>query len=613
MTKKQKKTLIRIVSAGVLTVIAALIPLDGIWKGLAFAVPYLVIGWDVLWSAVRNIAHGQVFDEKFLMAVATLGAFAIREYPEAAAVMLFYQIGEWFQSIAVGKSRKSIAALMDIRPEYAVVLREGKEQEVDPEEVEIGEIIVLKPGERIPLDGTVIEGAGSVDTSALTGESLPADKTVGDTVLSGSINLSGVLKVKTSSEYAESTVARILELVENSSEKKARIENFITRFARWYTPLVVISAVLLAVIPPLFLSGSWADWINRALIFLVVSCPCALVVSVPLSFFGGIGGASRDGILVKGANYLEMLSKADMVVFDKTGTLTQGSFAVDAVHPSEISAEELLDIAAAAESYSSHPIAESVVSAFEGDIDRSRIGEIKELAGMGIEAQVDGKTFFLGNGKLMEKAGAVWHECHLPGTAIHISEGSRYMGHIIINDQIKPEVRESINKLKELGIKQTLMLTGDSEKVAKAVAEKIGVDSYRAELLPAQKVTAVEDLLGSGAHVAFVGDGINDAPVLSRADVGIAMGALGSDATIESADIVIMDDRISRLPLAIKIAHRTMRIVHENIILALGVKFAILILSAFGLTNMWWAVFGDVGVLIVAVLNAMRCMIRVKE
>ena len=613
MTKKQKKTLIRIVSAGVLTVIAVLIPLDGIWKGLAFAVPYLVIGWDVLWSAVRNIAHGQVFDEKFLMAVATLGAFAIREYPEAAAVMLFYQIGEWFQSIAVGKSRKSIAALMDIRPEYAVVLREGKEQEVDPEEVEIGEIIVLKPGERIPLDGTVIEGAGSVDTSALTGESLPADKTVGDTVLSGSINLSGVLKVKTSSEYAESTVARILELVENSSEKKARIENFITRFARWYTPLVVISAVLLAVIPPLFLSGSWADWINRALIFLVVSCPCALVVSVPLSFFGGIGGASRDGILVKGANYLEMLSKADTVVFDKTGTLTQGSFAVDAVHPSEISAEELLDIAAAAESYSSHPIAESVVSAFAGDIDRSRIGEIKEIAGMGIEAQVDGKTFFLGNGKLMEKAGAVWHECHLPGTAIHISEDSSYMGHIIINDQIKPEVRESINKLKELGIKQTLMLTGDSEKVAKAVAEKIGVDSYRAELLPAQKVTAVEDLLGSGAHVAFVGDGINDAPVLSRADVGIAMGALGSDAAIESADIVIMDDRISRLPLAIKIAHRTMRIVHENIILALGVKFAILILSAFGLTNMWWAVFGDVGVLIVAVLNAMRCMIRVKE
>ena len=613
MTNKQKKTLIRIVSAGVLTVIAALIPLDGIWKGLAFAVPYLVIGWDVLWSAVRNIAHGQVFDEKFLMAVATLGAFAIREYPEAAAVMLFYQIGEWFQSIAVGKSRKSIAALMDIRPEYAVVLREGKEQEVDPEEVEMGEIIVLKPGERIPLDGTVIEGAGSVDTSALTGESLPADKTVGDTVLSGSINLSGVLKVKTSSEYAESTVARILELVENSSEKKARIENFITRFARWYTPLVVISAVLLAVIPPLFLSGSWADWINRALIFLVVSCPCALVVSVPLSFFGGIGGASRDGILVKGANYLEMLSKADTVVFDKTGTLTQGSFAVDAVHPSEISAEELLDIAAAAESYSSHPIAESVVSAFAGDIDRSRIGEIKEIAGMGIEAQVDGKTFFLGNGKLMEKAGAVWHECHLPGTAIHISEDSSYMGHIIINDQIKPEVRESINKLKELGIKQTLMLTGDSEKVAKAVAEKIGVDSYRAELLPAQKVTAVEDLLGSGAHVAFVGDGINDAPVLSRADVGIAMGALGSDAAIESADIVIMDDRISRLPLAIKIAHRTMRIVHENIILALGVKFAILILSAFGLTNMWWAVFGDVGVLIVAVLNAMRCMIRVKE
>ena len=617
LTKKQKKMRNRIIIAIALLAVTA-VTLHFVevpwWAELVlYMIPYAIAGYDVLKTAFINLIHGQIFDEKFLMMVATAGAIATGEYPEATFVMLFYQIGELFQSIAVGRSRKSIAKLMDIRPEYAVVLREGKEQEVDPEEVEIGEIIVLKPGERIPLDGTVIEGAGSVDTSALTGESLPADKTVGDTVLSGSINLSGVLKVKTSSEYAESTVARILELVENSSEKKARIENFITRFARWYTPLVVISAVLLAVIPPLFLSGSWADWINRALIFLVVSCPCALVVSVPLSFFGGIGGASRDGILVKGANYLEMLSKADTVVFDKTGTLTQGSFAVDAVHPSEISAEELLDIAAAAESYSSHPIAESVVSAFAGDIDRSRIGEIKEIAGMGIEAQVDGKTFFLGNGKLMEKAGAVWHECHLPGTAIHISEDSSYMGHIIINDQIKPEVRESINKLKELGIKQTIMLTGDSEKVAKAVAEKIGVDSYRAELLPAQKVTAVEDLLGSGAHVAFVGDGINDAPVLSRADVGIAMGALGSDAAIESADIVIMDDRISRLPLAIKIAHRTMRIVHENIILALGVKFAILILSAFGLTNMWWAVFGDVGVLIVAVLNAMRCMIRVKE
>ena len=616
-TKKQKRLLIRIiVSAAVFAVgIGSLFLFPSFpWIGRGILIAsYLVAGYDVLRKAALGVVRGRIFDENFLMAVASLGAMALTEFSEAAAVMIFYQTGELFQSVAVGKSRKSIAALMDIRPEYAVVLREGKEQEVDPEEVEIGEIIVLKPGERIPLDGTVIEGAGSVDTSALTGESLPADKTVGDTVLSGSINLSGVLKVKTSSTYAESTVARILELVENSSEKKARIENFITRFARWYTPLVVISAVLLAVIPPLFLSGSWADWINRALIFLVVSCPCALVVSVPLSFFGGIGGASRDGILVKGANYLEMLSKADTVVFDKTGTLTQGSFAVDAVHPSEISAEELLDIAAAAESYSSHPIAESVVSAFAGDIDRSRIGEIKEIAGMGIEAQVDGKTFFLGNGKLMEKAGAVWHECHLPGTAIHISEDSSYMGHIIINDQIKPEVRESINKLKELGIKQTIMLTGDSEKVAKAVAEKIGVDSYMAELLPAQKVTAVEDLLGSGAHVAFVGDGINDAPVLSRADVGIAMGALGSDAAIESADIVIMDDRISRLPLAIKIAHRTMRIVHENIILALGVKFAILILNAFGLTNMWWAVFGDVGVLIVAVLNAMRCMIRVEE
>ena len=613
MTRRQKKTLYRILAAALLTLVAALLPVEGLWKALAFVVPYLVIGWDVLWSALRNIAHGQVFDEKFLMAIATLGAFAIGEYPEAAAVMLFYQIGEFFQSVAVGRSRKSIAALMDIRPDYANVLRDGGEQQVDPEEVAVGETILVKPGEKIPLDGVILEGSSSINTAALTGESLPVDKTVGEQVVSGSINLTGLLKIRTESAYAESTVARILELVENSAEKKSRIENFITRFARWYTPLVVVSAVLLALIPPLFFHGVWSDWIRRALIFLVVSCPCALVVSVPLSFFGGLGGASRDGILIKGANYMEMLDKVDTMVFDKTGTLTQGRFAVDAIHPAEISAEELLDIAAAAESYSSHPVAESVVKAHEGDIDRSRIGEVKELPGMGIQAQVDGKTFYVGNGKLMDQVGAAWHECHLPGTVIHIAEDSRYMGHIVISDQIKPDAAEAIRRLKARGITETVMLTGDTEKVAKAVAEQLGVDRVYAGLLPAQKVEQVEKLLAEGRRVAFVGDGINDAPVLSRADVGIAMGAMGSDAAIESADIVLMDDKPSRLPLAKKIARRTMRIVHENIVFALAVKFGILFLSAAGLTNMWWAVFGDVGVLILAILNAMRCLLRVKD
>ena len=613
MTRRQKKTLCRILAAVLLTLVAALLPLEGIWRGLAFAVPYLVIGWDVLWGAVRNIANGQVFDEKFLMAVATLGAFATREYPEAAAVMLFYQIGELFQSVAVGRSRKSIAALMDIRPDLARVLRDGEERELDPEEVAVGETLLVRPGEKIPLDGTVLEGSGSVNTAALTGESLPVDVAPGDRVISGSISLTGLLKIRAESAYAESTVARILELVENSSEKKARIENFITRFARWYTPFVVVSALLLAVLPPLFGQGAWREWVQRALIFLVVSCPCALVVSVPLSFFGGIGGASRDGVLVKGANYLEMLDRVDTVVFDKTGTLTQGRFAVDAIHPQEVTAEELLDIAAAAESYSSHPVAESVVKAHEGDIDRSRIGAVEELAGMGVKAVVDGKTFYVGNGRLMEQVGAAWHECHLPGTVIHIAEDGRYMGHIVINDQLKPDAAEAIRKLKCLGVKRTVMLTGDSEKVARAVGKELGVDEIHAGLLPAQKVERVEQLLAEGCRVAFVGDGINDAPVLSRADVGIAMGALGSDAAIESADIVLMDDKPSRLPLAKRLARRTMRIVHENIVFSLAVKFGILILSALGLTNMWWAVFGDVGVLILATLNAMRCMLRVKD
>ena len=613
MSRKQKTVLARIIISAVLCVIAGLLPIEGVWKFLAFSVPYLVIGYDVLWGAVRNIIHGQVFDEQFLMAIATLGAFAIEDYPEAAAVMLFYQVGELFQSIAVGKSRKSISALMDICPEYAVVLRDGEEVTVPPEEVGIGEVLIIKPGEKIPLDGEITEGSTTVNTAALTGESLPVDKTVGDRVISGTINLSGVIKVKAQSLYEESTVSKILELVENSAEKKAKAENFITRFARYYTPCVVIGAVLLAVIPPLFFSQEWSMWINRALIFLVVSCPCALVVSVPLSFFGGIGGASRDGILIKGANYLETLSKVDTVVFDKTGTLTKGTFAVNAIHPQNMTEAQLLDIAAAAESYSTHPVGESIVAAHKGHIDKTRIGEVEELAGMGLRAVIDGKTFFVGNGALMDKVGAGWHDCHLAGTVIHIAENGEYLGHIVINDETKPDSKAAVAELKELGIKNTVMLTGDTERVAKSVGEEVGVDSVCAKLLPAQKVEKVEELLSQGCKTAFVGDGINDAPVLTRADVGIAMGALGSDAAIESADIVLMDDKPSKLPSAIRISRKTMRIVRQNIVFALAVKAIILALGAFGIANMWTAVFGDVGVMVIAILNAMRAMSRVKK
>ena len=613
MSRKQKTVLARIIISAVLCVVAGLLPIDGVWKLLAFSVPYLVIGYDVLWGAVRNIIHGQGFDEQFLMAIATLGAFAIEDYPEAAAVMLFYQVGELFQSIAVGKSRKSISALMDICPEYAVVLRDGEEVTVPPEEVGIGEVLIIKPGEKIPLDGEITEGSTTVNTAALTGESLPVDKTVGDRVISGTINLSGVIKVKAQSLYEESTVSKILELVENSAEKKAKAENFITRFARYYTPCVVIGAVLLAVIPPLFFSQEWSMWINRALIFLVVSCPCALVVSVPLSFFGGIGGASREGILIKGANYLETLSKVDTVVFDKTGTLTKGTFAVNAIHPQNMTEAQLLDIAAAAESYSTHPVGESIVAAHKGHIDKTRIGEVEELAGMGLRAVIDGKTFFVGNGALMDKVGAGWHDCHLAGTVIHIAESSEYLGHIVINDEIKPDSKAAVAELKELGIKNTVMLTGDTERVAKSVGEEVGIDSVCAKLLPAQKVEKVEELLSQGCKTAFVGDGINDAPVLTRADVGIAMGALGSDAAIESADIVLMDDKPSKLPSAIRISRKTMRIVRQNIVFALAVKAIILALGAFGIANMWTAVFGDVGVMVIAILNAMRAMSKVKK
>ena len=612
MTSRQKKTLIRIIIAIILSVAVYFIPVEGIYRLLLFIVPYLVIGYDVLWSALRNIFHGQIFDEKFLMAIATIGAFATGEYPEASAVMIFYQIGELFQGIAVGKSRKSIAALMDIRPDFANVIRDGKENNVSPEEVSIGETIVVRPGEKIPLDGEIIDGETSVNTAALTGESLPVDKRKGDKVISGTINLSGAIYIRTESTYGESTVSKILELVENSSEKKAKAENFITKFARYYTPAVVISAILLAVVPPLF-AGEWSVWINRALIFLVVSCPCALVVSVPLSFFGGIGGASRDGILIKGANYLEVLSKVNTVAFDKTCTLTRGSFSVTAIHPSKISEEELIDIAALAESYSTHPVGESIVAAHKGDIDKTRIGSINELSGKGISAVIDGKNYYVGNGKLMKEVGAEYHECHLSGTIIHLSQEKEYLGHIVINDKVKEDSRDAITELKKLGVSKTVMLTGDNKSVAEKVAGDTGVDEFYSGLLPAQKVECVEKLLSDGCKLAFVGDGINDAPVLSRADVGIAMGALGSDAAIESADIVLMDDKPSKIPTAIKIARKTMRIVRENIWFSLIIKALILILTAVGFTNMWIAVFGDVGVLIIATLNAMRAMIKVKK
>ncbi len=608
MSRKQKKMLLRVILAALLYAAAYFLPVNGLWRPAVYVVSFIIIGYDVVWSAIRNIFHGQVFDEKFLMSIATLGAFGIGDYPEAAAVMLFYQIGELFQSIAVGKSRKSISALMEISPDYAVVLRDGEEVTLSPEEVNIDDILVIRPGERIPLDGEIISGATTVNTSALTGESLPVDKLPGDSVISGCINLSGVINVRVRSTFSESTVTKILELVESSAEKKTRVENFITRFARVYTPCVVAGAVLLAIIAPLFFGQPWGKWIERALIFLVVSCPCALVVSVPLSFFGGIGAASRKGVLIKGANYLEALSKADTIVFDKTGTVTVGSFSVNAIHPSSITEAELLDIAAAAESYSSHPVGLSIVKAHNGHIDKSRIESITEEPGRGIKAVIDGKIFYVGNTALMEQVGAQWEGCHLNGTIIHLSQESNYLGHIVINDDIKPDAKETLKKLRRLGFTKSVMLTGDVESAAKAVAETIGVDEHRSSLVPAQKVEAVEALLESGRRVAFVGDGVNDAPVLTRADVGIAMGAIGSDAAIESADIVLMDDRLSKLPEAVSLARKTMRIVRQNIWFALAVKAIILLLGALGIAGMWIAVFGDVGVMVLAILNAMRTL-----
>ena len=626
LTKKQKKMTIRIIIAiALLAVIAVTLRFIELpwWAELVlYAIPYVIAGYDVLKTAFINLIHGQIFDEKFLMMVATIGAFGTGEYPEASFVMLFYQVGELFQSIAVGRSRKSIAKLMDIRPDSATVIRDGEEIEVSPEEVEVGETIIVKPGEKIPLDGVIIEGESSVNQAALTGESAPVDKAFSDNVISGTLNLTGVIKVRTTSTFGQSTVSKILELVENASDKKAKVENFITKFARYYTPAVVIAALLLAVIPPLFLGiGNWEiwkEWLTRACVFLVVSCPCALVVSVPLSCFGGIGGASKDGILIKGAGYMEVLSKIDTVVFDKTGTLTKGVFEVDDVHPNIVSVAELKDIAACCESFSSHPVAQSIVRAHEGHIDKSLIGDVNEIAGKGVKAVVDGKTYYCGNGQLMDMCGAKWHDCHLTGTIIHVAREAdgdvEYLGHIIINDQIKEDSASAIKELKAAGVKCLVMLTGDKKSVAENVAEKLGLTGFFAELLPADKVSKVEELLATeNGRLAFVGDGINDAPVLMRADCGIAMGAMGSDAAIESADVVLMDDKPSKIADAMKIARKTMRIVWENIIFALGVKAVILILGAFGIANMWIAVFGDVGVLIIAILNAMRCMKKINK
>ena len=632
MSPKQKRWLARIVVALILffavMTFTELAPLEewlgsrtaAIWVEFGlFLIPYLIAGYDVLWEAVENIGRGQVFDENFLMSVATIGAFAMVLFPDAdphmaegAAVMLFYQVGELFQSYAVGKSRKSIADMMDIAPEYANLETDGAIREVDPDEVPVGSTIVVKPGERIPLDGIVVEGVSQLDTAALTGESMPRHVDAGAEVISGCVNMTGVLRVKTTKPYGESTVARILELVENAAEKKARTENFITRFARYYTPIVTGAALLIAVAPPMLGMGAWSDWVLRGLTFLVVSCPCALVISVPLSFFGGIGGASKLGILIKGSNYLELLSKVDTVVFDKTGTLTSGSFKVVAIHPEKgVDADYVLSHAAHAEAFSDHPIAVSLREAYSGEIDAARIAEAREESGHGVSALVDERLVLVGNDKLMARHGGSWQDCELTGTVLHVSIDGAYAGHIVIADVIKDDAHRTIRALHEAGIGKCIMLTGDRGDVAEAVAAELGIDEVRAQLLPEGKVDAVEELLAQerdGGKLAFVGDGINDAPVLTRADVGIAMGAMGSDAAIEAADVVLMDDKPSNISKAIRLARKTMHIVWQNIVFALGIKIIILVLAAVGIANMWLAVFGDVGVAVLAILNAMRAM-----
>ena len=617
MTRKQKKVLYRIIAALVLLIILEFIPAEGWLKLLLYLIPYLVIGYDILKKAVLGILHGEVFDENFLMAVATVGAMLLGDYREGAAVMLFYQIGELFQSVAVGKSRRNISALMDIRPDYAnIEAEDGSLEQVDPDEVEIGTVIIVQPGEKVPIDGVVTEGSSALNTSALTGESIPREVDPGDEIISGCVNLSGLLRIRTTKPFGESTVSRILELVENSSMKKAKAENFITRFAHYYTPAVCYSALALAILPPLvnLIMGNpaaWAEWVTRALTFLVISCPCALVISIPLSFFGGIGGASACGILVKGSNYLEALASTKYVVFDKTGTLTEGVFKVTQVCPVEKDPEELLRYAAYAESYSTHPISKSLKEAYDREIDRSLIGNVEEISGHGVIAIVEGKSVAAGNARLMEKLALKVEAPGQPGTVVHIAVDGVYYGYVLIADVVKAQSAEAIKALKNAGVRKTVMLTGDTARAAGAVAEQLGIDEVRSELLPADKVTEVEKLLeqkGKKEILAFVGDGINDAPVLSRADIGIAMGALGSDAAIEAADVVLMDDNPQKIALAIRISGKCLRIVYENIVFALGVKGICLILGALGIANMWLAIFADVGVMVIAVLNAVRCL-----
>lgn len=617
MNKKQKRVLIRIVISAILMVVLSLLPIEGYLRLILFLIPYFVIGYDILKKAGKGILNRQIFDENFLMAAATVGAIALGEYTEGVAVMLFYQIGELFQSYAVGKSRRNISDLMDIRPDYANIEQDGVLSRVDPDEVQIGDIIVVQPGEKIPIDGVIVDGKTTLNTSALTGESLPRDAAAGDEVVSGCINMTGVLKIRTTKEFGESTASKILELVENSSSKKSRSENFISKFARYYTPAVCYGALALAILPPLVqmlfmgLAPAWGTWIYRALTFLVISCPCALVISIPLSFFAGIGGASNAGVLIKGSNYLETLSQTKYVVFDKTGTLTRGAFEVSGIHHSTVDEAKLLEYAALAESSSSHPISKSLKTAYGKPIDRSRVTDVEEISGNGVTARVDGVSVAVGNTKLMRQLGVAFSDCHQVGTVVHVAIDGAYAGHILISDVIKPSAVQAVADLKRAGIAKTVMLTGDADAVAKQVAAEVGVDEVYSELLPAAKVEKVEELLakkGEKEKLAFVGDGINDAPVLSRADIGIAMGALGSDAAIEAADVVLMDDDPAKVVKAIRIAKKCLRIVYENIYIAIGIKIICLILGALGIANMWVAIFADVGVMVLAVLNAIRAL-----
>ena len=623
MMKKQKIMLYRIIAAAVIYV--PLFVLEHMGKlefqseipvqFLLFMIPYLIVGWDIIYRAVRNISHGQVFDENFLMCIATFGALGVKEYSEAVAVMLFYQIGELFQSYAVNRSRQSISAMMDICPEYANIEEDGKLKQVDPDDVEIGTEIVIKAGERVPLDGVVVSGTSFVDTSALTGESVPREVTEGSEIISGCVNGSGLLKVRTTKEFDDSTVAKILELVENASSKKAHVENFITKFAKYYTPIVVCAAVVLAFLHPIILGGGFAEWIQRACIFLVISCPCALVISVPLGFFGGIGAASKQGVLVKGSNYLEALSKMKTIVFDKTGTLTKGEFVVSEVIPNGWEKEGLLEVAALAEGYSDHPISAALKKAYEeaelGELSMDRVEQAEEIAGHGIKAKIDGRVVYAGNAKLMEEKGVEYEPCTVPGTVVYLAAEKEFLGTIVISDTVKPEAKRAIAQLKQSGVKKTVMLTGDRKDVGEAVAESLGIDEVYTDLLPGDKVDKVEALLGELGEkekLGFVGDGINDAPVLSRADIGIAMGSMGSDAAIEAADVVLMDDNILKISSIMRIAGKTLQIVHQNIVFALGVKVLVLILGALGMANMWEAVFADVGVSVIAILNSMRTL-----